>query len=121
MPQPTTTARLETFETAYVGWNSRPLEVVTASAELLDLSQDLVSLQTTIGPRLHALHVAHVPEETDDPDRWAEAMTWLMLRHVRSLRRAVQRGRQQAATRALLDSTLRFKAAWDSYRAATNT
>lgn len=120
MPGTISAEHLNRFERAYSSWHQQRIEIVSASAVLWDVSQSMVQLQDELGPRFDALHRTHRLPPPELLEGWADGMTWLMVRHVRTLRSVVKRGHHQVATRSTLAAMLIFKAVWDSYRAATN-
>lgn len=109
----------DTFDAAYEDWKNSARPNINNISSLWDIYQDVRQHDDDIGAALTAYRHGHAPA-TPQPDGWADGMNWVLARDVQSLRRRIQQGRHQVATRALLDHTLTLKRAFDAYRGSTN-
>ena len=111
------TEKLRRFEAAFVAWTAEPIEEVRASIKLYNCSQSLQHTQSNVENMLRAFHDRR--EAIPAPiEQWYDGMTWTIGNELRRLRRMVQTGRHQVATRDLLHRVQVLKELWDSYCSA---
>jgi hypothetical protein len=108
------------FDDAYAGWKESPRPVGDGVSSLWDMTQRIRHNDETIGDVLAAYHQTKAPASPPVPG-WNDAMSWVLQRDVQTLRRRLQSGHHQVATRVLLDHSLALKRAWDAYRSAVET
>lgn len=112
--------KMRRFEAAFEAWTAEPIEEVRASVDLYNCSQSLRRTQSNIEQMLRAFHdrrqVIPAPIE-----QWHQAMDWTIGNELRRLRRMIQSGRHQMATRDLLHRVQVLKEVWDAYQFAITT
>ena len=114
-----TTDKRERFELAYTEWKTAPVELSEASAPLADASQSLHQTQEAIRPMLAAYRESGTILPPPIAVGWFDGMSFITGRNIRQIRRHKQTGRNQVATRDLLEQAERLKRAWDAYRTVT--
>ena len=107
------------FQSAFRAWKLNPVELTEASAPLYDVSQSLCQTQLDIAPLLEAYHDSGIILPPPVSEVWYEGMSYITGRNIRQLRRHLQTGRNQIASRELLAQAETLKAAWDAYRSVT--
>lgn len=108
----------DTFDAAYEDWKKSARPKIDYISSLRDIYQDVEHHDDEIGAALTQYRYGQTPA-VPRPEQWPDTMNWLLSRDIQNLRRRLQRGRHQVATRALLDHMLALKRAFDAYRAAT--
>jgi hypothetical protein len=107
--------RRSAFDTAFLEWLGQPVTVSHENAFLFHSSNSLVSVQDDVTPAMVQLHETGKPLAAPMA-QWHGGMSYLLIRETTALRRHLRMGRNQVATRVLIDDSLRLQRAWDAYR-----